>query len=542
MKAARHHKVLGLAVTERSILVAEVNTAGGDAAARPDARRLAEFPFPAGVSVNDPAVLGAALGGFLKEHKFGAKNAVVGLPAKWLLVKSKEVPPADDATIADMLRLQAEGEFSSELKDLTYDYTGKPTKTNNGTQCVLLVATPRKYVEMAEQLCEAAKLNPIAITSSAAALGAVTGRTVAKNAVVLTLANGGAELTAQSGETPNTLRHLRSPTPEALFLSDLRRAVSTIPPNGSARELIVWDGGIGDGGNATAHRLGDSLGMRVRAGDLPSLGVSTTEAASNGGGRIYAPAVALALSALAPQQAPVVDFLHSRLAPPVQKRVAPWMIWTAVGVLVAVLLGVWGYVKLQGAEAELEQKKTENKLAQPKAETARKFVETVGFAEKWHGSENPRYIACLSDITVLVPNDYATYSTSMTIREKDDKKPDVVASKSTGPAPLPTAATKPSERPLIVTFYGRAPNQDRALDMFRRVQAATATAGTKGRFTEVKLNGTNVVNVGGGSRATEVAFSFQCTYVPPDPFAPAAPAASNANAKGGANAGKSGTR
>ena len=170
MKALRYNKVLGLAIGERSIIAAEVSGAGS----RPDARRLAEYSFSPELSLADPAALGAALADFLKENQFSTKSAVIGLPAKWLLVKTKEVPPADEHVAADMLRLQAEGEFSSELKELVFDYAGEPNVA--GARNVLLVATPQKYVDLANQLCEAAKLTPIGITSSSAVSTAYSQR------------------------------------------------------------------------------------------------------------------------------------------------------------------------------------------------------------------------------------------------------------------------------------------------------------------------------------------------------------------------------
>ena len=135
LKAARYNKVLGLAIGDRSIFAAEVSTGGGGggggaggAGERPEARTLGEFTFPEGLSISsDATAIGAALAEFLREHKFTARTAVIGLPAKWLLVKTKEVPPADESVAADMLRLQAEGEFSSELKDLVFDYAGAPS-------------------------------------------------------------------------------------------------------------------------------------------------------------------------------------------------------------------------------------------------------------------------------------------------------------------------------------------------------------------------------------------------------------------------------
>src|SRR5207302_9625272 len=123
----------------------------------------------------------------------------------------------------------------------------------------------------------------------------------------------------------SALRHLRAPAPEALFLSELRRAVSMLPTNGSPgpREMVLWDGA-----GVEPASLGQSLGMKVRSGDLPSLGVTAGEAAVNGAASKFAPAVSLAMSGLG-ERSLAVDFLHSRLAAPKQRRIARWMIWAA---------------------------------------------------------------------------------------------------------------------------------------------------------------------------------------------------------------------
>ena len=485
MKASKHNKVLGLAIGEKAIVVAEVASAGD----KPEARRLGEFTYPANVSLADPATLGAALGEYLREQKISAKSAVVGLPAKWLLVKTKEVPPADSSVAADLLRLQAEGDFSSELKDLVFDYAGEadPSAARN----VLLIATPQKYIDLARQLCEGAKLEVIAITSSSAALGTVTGQASGENAVVLTLAAAGAELTAQSGGHTSTLRHLRAPSPEPLFLSELRRAVSMLPANGSSaaglREIIVWDGA-----GLQTTSLGESIGMRVRSGDLPSLGVSTTEAARNGGGRKFAAAVALGVAGLGGCPLPI-DFLHSRLAAPAKRLIARWMIWTAVGVIAAIAIGIYAYTDLQKKQQVLDSMTASYRQKEPDVKAADAFVTKVSFAQGWHGGD-PRYLACMNEITRLVPEDGQTYCTSLNMREKEVVKVD---SKK-------DAAPKTSDtRHLVVSFFAKAPNQAAALQLKDAFQT------DKSRFIDVHFNGTQ--NTGKGN---EVTFSFTCTYVP----------------------------
>src|SRR5580704_10420855 len=123
---------------ERSLLAAEVVAAVD----RPQVVKLAEMVYPEGISLSQPAELAKAVAHFLKDNHFSTRSAVIGIPLKWLVIKSKEVPPSDDATIIQLLRLEAEAEFSSELKDLVYDFAGDPTATGP-SRTVLLAATPK---------------------------------------------------------------------------------------------------------------------------------------------------------------------------------------------------------------------------------------------------------------------------------------------------------------------------------------------------------------------------------------------------------------
>ena len=146
MKPSRYKKVLGLALGEKSVLVAEVA-----AGARAQIRRLAEMEYSEGVSPAQPLELGRALGAFLKDKGFTTNTAIVGIPIKWLLVRPKEVPTsADHKTLSTMLRLQAESEFSADIKDLVFEYA--EGQTEGSSKDVLLLATPQKYLGWALSL------------------------------------------------------------------------------------------------------------------------------------------------------------------------------------------------------------------------------------------------------------------------------------------------------------------------------------------------------------------------------------------------------
>src|SRR5690348_5318767 len=172
LKPIRHKKLLGLALGERSMLIAEVVAAGD----RPDVRQLAELAYPPGASLDQPAELGKALAALLRKKRIGTAHTVVGLPARWLVATAKDIPAAanDVATRASILRLEAEAQFSTELKDLVFDFIdtdrgrggagggggggGAATNGVGESHPVLLIGTPRKYVDAAVAMCRAARL------------------------------------------------------------------------------------------------------------------------------------------------------------------------------------------------------------------------------------------------------------------------------------------------------------------------------------------------------------------------------------------------
>ena len=343
------NKVLGCAIGQRSILLAEVAQRGG----KPAVQHYAEFVFPEGLSLATDAVkLGEAMAQFLRTRKFSTREVVVGLPAKRLVTRRKEVPPASPAVAANMLRLQAEGDFSSELDNLVMDYAG--TSSTAETTTVLLVATNRDILEQCEAFARAAGLKILAITATSAALGRATSRLPGGDGLVLNLGQSGSELVVQHGQDPAHLRHLNTvgaSSPESIgaLAGEIRRIIAAIPRNGTPQTLALWkDPSLADQSD-TGALLEARLAMPVSTPELRSL--LTTD---NRDANAYAAPVALALSAMEPAGLPV-DFLHSRLTPPAPPLISPM----AQGIILIVVLVVgligWAFYDLGRKQQERDQ-------------------------------------------------------------------------------------------------------------------------------------------------------------------------------------------
>jgi hypothetical protein len=475
--------VLGIAIGERSLLAAEV--VAGD---RPSVKRAQEMPYPQGLSLANPAELGKALGHFLKENHFESRSAVIGIPVKWLVVKPKEVPPADDATVVQLLRLEAEAEFSSELKDLVYDYTGD-VGDKTASRSVLLTATSRKHIEEVEALCESARLQPLAVMPSAIAIGSLTGASMNRNLMVLSVGQGGAELSWQHSGAATAIRGLRPPTPQPPFLSELRRAVSNLGAAEVDREMVLWDGAGLDGA-----ALSEQLGLTVKNGELSALGVEANGLGANGQSSRFAPAVALAMVGIGAADAGI-DFLNSRLAPPRDRLIPRWAYPAAAALVVAIILAIWAYRNVQNLQMKLDQRQAMVNAEQTQVTAAQQFIDKVTLAQYWHLTD-PRYLAAMRDLDDVIPEDGQTYATSLDIKGQTPQ----VAPAGTAAAP---AANAPDPTSLFIILQGRTPNLESVTALEDRMRH-NPTA-----FQEIKIGPTTKV-----PRTNEFTFEITFTYVP----------------------------
>jgi hypothetical protein len=490
LKPLHQKKVLGLAMGERSLMAAEVVAAEG----RPQVKRLAELLYPEGISISQPAELAKALAHFLKDNHFSTRSAVIGIPLKWLVVKPKDVPPADDATVAQLLRLDAEAEFSTELKDLVYDFAGDAA-AGSASRTVLLAATPRKYVDCIESLCDGARLQPLAIMPSALALGTITGASLKRDVLVLAAGAAGSELSWQRQSTAAAMRSLRPALPQPPFVSELRRAFSTLGGADGRREMILWDGAGVD-----AASLGEQLGVNVQSGELQTLGVEASGAGINGQGNKFAAAVALALSAM-DESRPGIDFLHSRLAPPRKHRIPRWGYLAGAAVVLFIAFGIYAYTDLNNTEQKVNALQSKISNQQKDVDAARDFVSKESLAQYWHGGD-PRYLACMRDLDAFIPEDGQTYATNLEIKAET---PPLNAGNNQPGAP---AAGTAGERTLFATLQGHTPN----------LESVTALRDRMGRnpsvFKDIKIGPETKV-----PRTQEFLFSITFSYEPPKPAA-----------------------
>jgi hypothetical protein len=477
----RGNKMLGLAVGEKSILIAEVSAVLGQC----QVARSGVFSYTEGATLAQPEALGEALHNYLKQEGFSSKPAIFGIPAKWVLTKSKELPPVDPALAADMLRIQVESEFSAELKDLVYDYAGQSSAA--GLSEVLLAATPRRHIDAIHKIAETARLDVQGIAPTGVVLSVATTRGNS-DALVLSITPSSTELAAQRGASPSLLRHVGSSSAvTAAVAGEVRRASLLMPRNGTTAgngsangrehwQIVVWDdAGLDLGARRAAT---DALGPSSRSGDFSSLGAGELPA----GVSACAAAVALAVAGLTDADLPI-DFLHSRLAPP-KKPVLPRQTVLAIAAGVAILMIViLMFVDRYRRENDLAAKQYQLLEKQKLLTGAEPEIARNEYARNWHAS--PRYLDCLRDLTNDFPADGQLFVTSFTMH---DNMKGEIGGKSTA-------------------------NNDRSVrDLVEKLRTRRDK-----RFLDVEMKSVDKRQIRAGQ---EISFTITLKYVPVDPAQP----------------------
>lgn len=452
---------LGIAIGERSLTVAEVVETRG----KWEVRRCAAFDPPA----DNP---GDALNKFLRDQHFSASRVILGLPARWLVAREKEIPPSTPQQAADILRLQAERLFSSELKDLIFDYAGTPDPAAPGK--VLLLAMPRQQLDRSVAMIEGAGLTVAGIMPSTLAL--VAARVPADN-LLLNVGSEAVELAICSPSGPRLLRHLPIRTPDLVssngtrasavsaLASEMRRAAAT---SSGGRSIILWNGAglSAEETDTIARQAGADIQTNA---DLSQLGVSVL-AEVHQCASAFAPAVALAVAG-ATHQLPV-DFLHSKLAPVRQRRFGRRGVWaTALGatLLIAFVMLAWD---VHTRQSELDGLRSQLKVMGPNIKTAETTTQKITAARGWFNEGRPPTLEPLREVTLSLRDDEQIYITGFTI--KDNR---------TG------------------TLTGRSNDQKNPLVLLDRLK-------NNKNFSDVKL--LDMRDAGGASR--EVTFSISFTY------------------------------
>jgi len=414
--------MLGIAVDEGFMRVAQVRMSRR----RTVLDRAAEFTFPEGVGLDDPAALGRALRAFLRRHHFTARRAVVGMPARWLLTREERLPRASGKTLTAMLRAKAEQAFSIATGELALDYA--LNGESETSLRALLVGSPARRVGQVAAAVRAARLRAVAVTPSIVALANATAAG-GSSRVVLDVGRRSVEYAFVADGRPRAVRRLpvnlddngKGPLPSdeqaGRFAASLRHALTLLPRDGEMAEpdeVVVWDGAGFDPEALGLPGEGLSASVTVES-DISSLRIDVVSASMDDRPARFAAAVALALTG-AGRLETSVDFLHSRMAP--ARRTAPKkrLAWAAAVALALALFGASQYMDRRAEEESVNVLRQRLAEMRGDIDDARAVVERVAYARSWY-DPSPQFLERLRRLTLAFPEAGTIWATSLAIRE-----------------------------------------------------------------------------------------------------------------------------
>lgn len=424
-------KMLGLAFGQRMLCIAELSADGKTV----ELLKRGEFELPipekgpdkaAGEAAKQVEATGKKLAEFLKQNGFSAKQACIGLPTQWLMLKEKQLPAVSGSNLAGMLLLQSERDFSLEPKDLVLDFYTAGTTDAEGKAAldVLLAAALRERVEHCQALAVAAGLSVKSITSSAVELAQAANQNVLLHAGAF-----GADLLVRVHEklfVPAVLSS--SPKPEnasgwaaglglearrhlALRAGLAGSAASGANANGAADAVALWNTAGLDG--AAIAALSESLGREVRA--LTELKAPGTAIGGLSPASHFAVAALLARKGLL-DQPPSLDFLNSKLVEKKQGRFASvknWM-WAAAllgfGLFVAL---VWTWLS-DSSEVSMLKKQADARKAE--VDSAKLFLARYASAQGWY-DKRPNILDCMKALTRVIPANGDAWIANLSMKE-----------------------------------------------------------------------------------------------------------------------------
>ena len=454
-------KSLGIALGSRSLQVAEIHASGSGCRFV----RAAEMTFGEKDSLQDAASLGKKLGQFLKENDFTARETVVGIPAQWLMIKEKTLPPAPLEAINSILMIQAERDFSLEPSALAVDYVlGQSSAEGHAT---ILVAALRERIDQIRALAAAAGLKLQSVTSTSLALYAAS-----QHPNVFYFGLNGAELVTRGSSKLPRLRYVSSSTvmrstsgqPAAMQMAgEIRRGAALSQRDSDGSEMLVWDdAGIDEG---VIKELSTELSVPVKLGENFKAGLNGF-AKENAAG-----SAALAFCYFQPALK-TIDFLHSRLEIKPPSRINSRVIWGAVAGIV-LLLG-FGYLLMEWQQSAAEVADLRDKRDEMKenVESAKGFISQVNATRTWY-ERRPNYLECLRAITLTFPEEGRVWTSSVSLRED-----------------------------MRGILSGRATDEKHVLDVLDKIKSSKS-------FSDVKM----LHMRGSGTKSSEISFGISFVFV-----------------------------
>lgn len=390
MLSIRPQKLLGMLIEPNAIQLAEIITGR-----TPRVVQHHRFEFEPGSTWDKPGEIGVKLAAFLRQHKYSAKQVVIGLPGQWTMLKARTLPPCNPTSAAAMLRLAIEREYHETARDWSFDYHLQ--SSDNKEAKVLLAAAPRKKLNQTKQMATAAGLTVVATLPATLTLADEQPKE-GDNAAIYLSDNSNELVIWKQGRLIAIDRMVTPPNSASAFTGELKRMLSvhSISPT----FLAVHD--------ATSNSTGHDLDQWQRGISLPFVAIDPKQKALE-------PAAMLA-QRWAKAPASCIDFDHSRVQAVAPSRFGRVHAMAACVVLVVLLAA--GYFAVDWYMQWRAVNDLQAQLAGMKSQlvVARGSIDRLTHARGWYDNR-PEMLNGVRALTLAFPTNGKVWTTSLIIRD-----------------------------------------------------------------------------------------------------------------------------
>jgi hypothetical protein len=409
-------RLIGLALEEGAILVADMRWEKD----RFIVSKAKCFVFPEDISLMDPEKLGMSLGTFLQENGFAAKKAIVGIPAKWLMIREKVIPVSTKETVIGILKIYAEREFTLSPEELALDYTGainydKPSR-------LYLLAMMKSNLDRAILAVRWAGRDVLSVTASSAVLFSIMCSEMSAPVprYLLYLRKGYAELLERDGGQLVDIRHIQRDLKGETdaFITELRRILSCCqdsPAKEAADRILIWNAS-GDPYRNELKQLGESLPSNKKIMEPDNAFVDKLSLTA--GEDSHRMAAAIMLGRGFNNADPFyLDFLNSHMHVKhsmIKRNQILWAAALTTGIMIVFLtmLLVW-----RADKRDVSELKAKLSGMTADIESAKQMIQKVNIAAGWY-SERPRILECLTELTTIFPEEGSIWVTNLALTEE----------------------------------------------------------------------------------------------------------------------------
>jgi Tfp pilus assembly PilM family ATPase/Tfp pilus assembly protein PilN len=327
----------------------------------------------------------------------GKVTTLVGVGRDNVQIKLLSLPPAPPDELPDLVRFQAEREFTALGADAALDYIPLSGDAETPNQ-VLALALNAAGVAEAREICEALEVEAdrIEVRGCAAAAFASRAASIAAEEIALIVnpLHEEADLVVQSNDKILLLRTVRLPDPaqadgrQRHLLGEIRRTIAAVRQQlaeGQVNRVIVCGNEASIGCSPTfSEDLDVAVTLIDPVGQTPS-GLTSSNVPPESLGR-FASLLGMALSEV-DRQPPIVDFANVRKKVEARRFSRVHILGAAAAVLILGWFGAHLWQQIAAPARELAELQSRIHEVEDQAKTYEKVTAQADIIERWEATD-----------------------------------------------------------------------------------------------------------------------------------------------------------